>query len=76
MAFETKIAANRRNAQRSTGPRTALGKVRVRRNALRHGFAAVVVGDLGVARVELQGARPHSNPRSANETAAPPATMT
>src|SRR5438874_6248280 len=49
MAFETKIAANRRNAQRSTGPRTALGKVRVRRNALRHGFAAVVVGDLGVA---------------------------
>ena len=49
MAFETKIAANRRNAQRSTGPRTALGKLRVRRNALRHGLAAVVVGDLGVA---------------------------
>jgi hypothetical protein len=49
MTSETKIAANRRNAQRSTGPRTALGKARVRRNALQHGLAAVVVGDLGVA---------------------------
>ena len=46
MTSEAKIAANRRNAQRSTGPRTALGKARVRRNALRHGLAAGVVGDL------------------------------
>jgi hypothetical protein len=42
---EAKIAANRRNAQRSTGPRTALAKARVRRNALRHGLAAVVLDD-------------------------------
>jgi hypothetical protein len=53
MTSEAKIAANRRNALRSTGPRTAAGKMRVRRNALRHGLAAVVVGDPGVtAEVE------------------------
>src|SRR5882757_2686001 len=45
MTSEAKIAANRRNAQRSTGPRTALAKARVRRNALRHGLAAVVMAD-------------------------------
>jgi hypothetical protein len=45
MTSEAKIAANRRNAQRSTGPRTAFAKARVRRNALRHGLAALVVGD-------------------------------
>ena len=32
------IEANRRNAQKSTGPRTALGKLRSSRNALKHGF--------------------------------------
>src|SRR5205814_6955117 len=33
-----KVDANRRNAQRSTGPRTALGKSRVSRNAVKHGI--------------------------------------
>jgi hypothetical protein len=32
------LAANRRNARRSTGPRTAAGKAVVRENALKHGF--------------------------------------
>jgi hypothetical protein len=32
-----RLAANRRNAQRSTGPRTARGKARSRWNGLRHG---------------------------------------
>ncbi len=32
--------ANRRNARKSTGPRTGAGKERSRRNALRHGLAA------------------------------------
>jgi hypothetical protein len=49
MTSEAKIAANRRNAQRSAGPRTAPAKARVRRNALRHGLAAVVVNDPAVA---------------------------
>jgi hypothetical protein len=39
MTSPAKIAANRRNAQRSTGPRSAAGKARARRNAFRHGLA-------------------------------------
>jgi hypothetical protein len=39
MATEKQIAANRANARRSTGPRTALGKLRSSRNALRHGLS-------------------------------------
>src|SRR3954463_11422716 len=41
------IAANRRNARRSTGPTTAEGKLRSRRNAVRHGLTAeTVIGAL------------------------------
>ncbi len=36
----TKIAANRANAKKSTGPRTAAGKQRTRFNALTHGATA------------------------------------
>jgi hypothetical protein len=39
MATAKQIAANRRNAQRSTGPRTATGKNISSRNALRHGLS-------------------------------------
>jgi hypothetical protein len=39
MASERQIAANRRNAKKSTGPRSAGGKARSRRNALRHGLS-------------------------------------
>ena len=41
MISERKLAANRRNAKKSCGPRTADGKRKVSRNALRHGLAAV-----------------------------------
>jgi len=40
MASERKLAANRRNARRSTGPRTPAGKAAVRYNALQHGLLA------------------------------------
>ncbi len=40
---EARREANRRNALRSTGPRTEAGKDRSRRNALTHGLSAVVV---------------------------------
>jgi len=37
---ERRIQANRRNALRSTGPKTARGKRTVSRNAIKHGFLA------------------------------------
>ena len=40
---EARREANRRNALRSTGPRTEAGKDRSRRNALTHGLSAEVV---------------------------------
>lgn len=43
MTSQRKIEANRRNAKRSTGPRTALGKARSRANALKHGLASAVL---------------------------------
>src|SRR5580692_4178005 len=38
MATEKQIEANRRNAQKSTGPRSAIGKSNSSRNNLRHGL--------------------------------------
>ena len=40
MATAAQIAANRANAQKSTGPRTAEGKHRVSMNPLKHGLTA------------------------------------
>ena len=43
MKSKTIAEANRRNAARSTGPRTAKGRSRSAQNARRHGFACAVV---------------------------------
>ena len=40
MATEAKILANRRNSQKSTGPRTPHGKAAVSQNAVSHGLSA------------------------------------
>jgi len=40
MATTAQIDANRRNAQRSTGPRTEAGRAGASRNALKHGLSA------------------------------------
>jgi len=47
MASSTKLAANRRNAQFSTGQKTAVGKAVASRNALSHGLLSsqVVLAD-------------------------------
>jgi hypothetical protein len=42
MRLSARSLANRRNARRSTGPKTAAGKSIVARNALRHGLAVPV----------------------------------
>jgi hypothetical protein len=36
---QRKISANQRNARASTGPRTAVGKIRAKRNSYRHGLS-------------------------------------
>ena len=49
MVSDRKIAANQRNSRRSSGPRSAAGKLTVSRNALRHGLAAATLRDSGIA---------------------------
>jgi hypothetical protein len=43
MTSQRKIEANRRNAQKSTGPKTQEGKDKVKLNALTHGLTAQTV---------------------------------
>jgi len=45
MTSERKTISNRKNAQKSTGPRSELGRLRSRRNALRHGLAVAIGSD-------------------------------
>ena len=45
MMSKQRIKANRRNARKSTGPRTAEGRARVSRNARKHGLAISIVLD-------------------------------
>ena len=40
MTSKRQIVANRRNAQKSTGPQSKAGKARARQNAYRHGLRA------------------------------------
>jgi hypothetical protein len=48
MTSESRTAANRANAKKSTGPRTQGGKAKAGRNALRHGLA-LGPGDSGLS---------------------------
>ena len=49
MASDKQIAANRRNARKATGPRSAAGKKRASQNAFRHGLSKPIAG-LGFTR--------------------------
>lgn len=54
MKESARAQANRRNAQRSTGPRTEAGKRRVSGNAFRHGLAVTPLqSQAGLASIEL-----------------------
>ena len=50
MASERQIAANRRNAAKSTGPRSRAGKMRARHNAYQHGLATSPISSAAVAK--------------------------
>ena len=45
MTSKRKIAANRENARKSTGPRSAAGRAASRHNARRHGLATGIASD-------------------------------
>jgi hypothetical protein len=45
MTSPAKAEANRRNAQRSTGPRSAAGKARTARNSYQHGLSLPISDD-------------------------------
>jgi hypothetical protein len=58
MSSKERIAANRRKATRSTGPRTQSGKSRSRANALRHGLLSKKLADSArVAETEALAGR-------------------
>jgi hypothetical protein len=50
MASERQIAANRRNARKSTGPRSGAGKNRSSRNAYRHGLTLSITSTAAFAK--------------------------
>jgi hypothetical protein len=50
MASERQIAANRRNARKSTGPRSGAGKNRSSRNAYRHGLTLSIASSAAVTK--------------------------
>ena len=50
MTSERKIRANRQNARASTGPKTANGRARSARNALRHGLSLSVLLSAALCR--------------------------
>jgi hypothetical protein len=54
MATAKQIAANRANARRSTGPRTAAGRAKSSRNSFRHGLSLPLSTDPQMkARIDL-----------------------
>lgn len=50
MSTERQIAANRRNAKKSTGPRSSAGKRRTSRNAYRHGLTLSSIANPALAK--------------------------
>lgn len=57
MASQAQVEANRRNAQRSTGPRSERGKAAVARNAITHGFFCRHLVLPGERQAELEALR-------------------
>jgi hypothetical protein len=71
LATEKQIAANRRNAQRSTGPRTAAGKLKSSRNAYRHGLSGLMPPDPAMSDKVDSIARALAGEQAAEDRLAP-----
>ena len=82
MASEKQILANRANAKKSTGPRTAAGRAKSSRNSYRHGLSlpmqpdpqavdtlAKAIAGEAAGEVELRAARALKRSSSSNESA-------
>lgn len=54
MASERQLKANRDNAKRSSGPKTAAGRLRSSQNALRHGLSRPLTADPAASRTARQ----------------------
>jgi hypothetical protein len=67
MATDSQIAANRRNGALSRGPKTAAGKARSSRNALKHGLAIPITRDRATAR-KIQRAARHMAPSAMGDS--------
>jgi hypothetical protein len=71
MTSQAKINANRKNAARSTGPRTPAGKSSASKNALRHGLLAKIASlpeaDQAEYRTLLEGIEDNWEPKGAME---------
>jgi len=50
---EAKLEANRRNSQKSTGPKTEAGKSRSKLNAVTHGMRAAMINPANSRRASL-----------------------
>src|SRR5437773_10463946 len=50
---DKKISSNRKNAQKSSGPKSAAGKSRAAQNALRHGLA-IPVSNIAALRSDIK----------------------
>jgi hypothetical protein len=66
MATDRQIAANRRNGALSRGPKTAAGKARSSRNALKHGLAIPITRDRATARKRTDRGRSQFRARSSS----------
>lgn len=68
MTSDRKIRANRQNARASTGPKTARGRARAARNALRHALSVAVHSDPALCEEAETLAREIAGPDANAET--------